>query len=100
YPQAVRSSVAAGVVGSVERDPKDRDLRAAGFWYATAGLGLVALGAALSRAERDTGTPPRTAVWAPALLAGWGLVFLPVSGFWTLLAPAALATWRRARAQA
>jgi hypothetical protein len=97
FPRAVQGIVDAGIVGAVERDPEERDARSAGFWYATAGLGMVALGAALARSERSAGVPPPVAVWAPALLAGWGVTFLPVSGFWTLLAPAALAAWRRAR---
>lgn len=95
YPQAVRGILDAGVVGSVESDPSARDVRAAGFWYATAGLGMVALGAALSRAERVAGVPTRTAVWAPAPLAAWGVTFMPASGFWALLVPAAVAAKRR-----
>lgn len=94
YPDSVTSILRGGVIGAVEADPELLPLRGLGFWYATAGLGMVALGAAVADLERGDRLHPRHA----AFLGGiglWGVLLVPKSGFWLFLPLAALAAGRR-----
>lgn len=94
YPDSVASIRRGGVVAAVEADPELLPLRGLGFWYATAGLGIVALGVAVADLERADRLRPRHA----ALLAAiglWGVVLVPKSGFWLFPPLAALAAGRR-----
>lgn len=63
YGDAVRSVLEAGVVGSIEADPEQSRLRGLGFWYATAGVGMLALGAVVTSVEGQTRTPPASLPW-------------------------------------
>ena len=96
-PDSVRSIVEVGVLGSVEADPSLAQLRGIGFWYVTAGLGLVVVGRAVDELEgSDQGLPGAV----PALLAGvgvWGAALMPKSPFWVVLALAVLGWTRRRR---
>ena len=101
YPESVRSIIQGGVIGAVEADPALTALRGVGFWYATAGLGVIALGLAVCHVERAGRLRSDTA----AVLAGigaWGVSLVPKSGFWLFFPVAALAAVRaragRARA--
>ncbi|CAN5680558.1 hypothetical protein BH24ACT15_BH24ACT15_17560 [soil metagenome] len=59
YPEAWRSVIEAGVLGSIEADEATKDLRSAGFWYATAGLSQVMFGSLVVATERRVGVVPR-----------------------------------------
>lgn len=93
----MRSILAGGVLGAVDADPSQAALRGLAFWYSTAGIGLLALGWAITQIERR-GPVPRS---LPLVLAGvgaWGLLFVPTSPFWVFPALAVLAQVRRRRA--
>jgi hypothetical protein len=94
---SVRSIVEGGVLRSVEADPALAQLRGIGFWYVTAGLGLVVVGRAVDELEgSDRGLPGAV----PALLGGvgvWGAALMPKSPFWVVLALAVLGWTRRRR---
>jgi hypothetical protein len=42
FRRSVRSILDGGVIGSIEADPDQAELRGLAFWYATAGLMLMA----------------------------------------------------------
>lgn len=93
YPESVRSIVQGGVIGAVEADPEQAAVRGVGFWYATAGLGVIALGLTVGQIERAGRLRGATA----AVLAGiatWGVSLMPKSGFWLFFPVAALAAVR------
>lgn len=96
YGDSLRSILDAGVVASVEADPALVMLRAAGFWYLSAGIGMLALGALAWWVERTVGVVPALLGWLLLALTVWGVTLMPVSGFWAFLVPAALA-FRSAR---
>lgn len=91
YGDALRSALDAGVVASIEADPALVDLRTAGFWYVSAGLGILALGVVVAWAERRLGTVPAVLGWIMLGLAVWGVLLMPVSGFWAFSLVAGLA---------
>jgi hypothetical protein len=95
FPRSVRSLVDGGVLGAVDADAAVSDLRALGFWYATSGVALVALGAVIAEHERRESAPPALAPWALAGLGTWGVLLLPKSPFWVLIGPAGLSVARR-----
>jgi len=97
YANSVDSIMRAGVLASIDADPARKDLRSAGFWFATAGIGLFLVAILLARAERLEGRPPAQAVVGLVVLAAWGLAFMPVSGFLAILAAAAVAAYRHRR---
>jgi hypothetical protein len=93
YPESVRSIVQGRVLGAVEADPELAAVRGVGFWYATAGLGVIALGHAVGQVERAG----RLRIDTAAVLAGigaWGVSLMPKSGFWLFFPVAALAAVR------
>lgn len=90
YPDSLRSTLAAGVVGAVERDPALIPLRGVGFWYITTGIGWGLLGGVVRWYELRVGAPPKKLGWALAVTAAWGVALMPKSGFWALFVPAAL----------
>lgn len=63
----------------------------AGFWYVSAGLGILALGVVVTCAERRLGTVPAVLGWIMLGLAVWGVLLMPVSGFWAFFLVAGLA---------
>lgn len=96
YGDAVRSVLDAGVFAAIDADPALTDLRGAGFWYASAGIILIALGVVVGWAERRLGTVPAALGWLLLGFGVWGVVLMPVSPFWVFLILAAL-TFRSSR---
>lgn len=98
YRESLDSIREGGVLASISADPDLEDLRSAGFWYATSGIGMVLLGQCVAHVERHEGAPPALAWWGVGGLAAWGTVFMPVSGFLSLVPVAGYAAFRRRRA--
>jgi hypothetical protein len=97
HREAVRGVLSDGVLNGVEADPGQVDVRALGFWFATTGIGLSALGWAVTVVERRPEPLPRA---LPAVLLGlgvWGVVLLPRSPFWVLPTLGLVAELRRRR---
>jgi hypothetical protein len=97
YADSVDSILGAGVLAPIDADPARKDLRGAGFWFATAGTGLSLVAILLARAELLEGGPPAQAVVGLVVLAASGLAFMPVSGFLAILATAAVAAYHHRR---
>lgn len=95
YPESLRSTWEAGVVGAVERDPVLVDRRGIGFWYLTTGGALALLGGAVHHLEQRPEGLPRSVGWGLLAFAGWGAALMPRSGFWALAGPGVLALRRR-----
>jgi H+/gluconate symporter-like permease len=100
FPEATRSIVGGGIVGTVSAEPRTAPVRTAGFWYAATGVATAAFGWMTSQVERRGDPLPRA---LPAVLAAAGAVGAtldPTSGFWVFLplAGIARAAVRRARA--
>ena len=93
---SVRSIIEGGVVAAVERDPATAVLRGLGFWYVTAGLAVIMLGALVIWIERTTGSVPTLLPWMLVGLTVWGVLLMPLSPFWAFLVIALLA-FRKAR---
>jgi hypothetical protein len=93
---ALRGIVEGGVIAAVESDPAQIALRSAGFWYLTAGFAVMILGALLWWTQRRIGTLPGGVGWLVLGIAVWGVLLMPVSGFYLFLLPAGLA-WHAAR---
>ena len=72
--------------------------RTAAFWFATAGVGLVATGAVVTSLEHRVTPLPRSLPWVLLGVGAWGVVLMPASPFWVLGALAGLAEVRRRRA--
>ena len=98
YRESLDSIREGGVLASISADRELADLRSAGFWYATSGIGMMLLGQCVAHVERHEGTPPALAWWGVGGLAAWGTFFMPVSGFLTLIPVAGYAAFRRRRA--
>lgn len=95
YGASVRSVVDGGVVASVEAEPALAERRGVGFWYATAGLAMIAYGVAIAERERQAAPLP---VSLPVVMTGigaWGVLLMPKSPFWVFGPLAALAAIRR-----
>ncbi|MFQ6327164.1 DUF6463 family protein [Nocardia sp. CWNU-33] len=69
------------------------------FWFTAFGVAAVCFGIAVIDAERTRGYVPAPILAATAVLTAFGLVFEPVSGFLTVLAPLAVGVrgWTRHR---
>lgn len=93
---SLQSILDGGVAGSIEADPELVTLRGYGFWYLTAGLAVIVLGAHVLQVERATGAVPRLLGWLLVGLTVWGVVLAPLSPFWAFLLIAGLA-FRSAR---
>ncbi|GAA4428356.1 hypothetical protein GCM10023169_29380 [Georgenia halophila] len=91
YPEGVASVLDSRVIASIEAEPDVLALRSAVFWYVTAGLLIIVIGALVIWVERFTGHVPRFVAWALLVVTAWGVLLMPVSGFWALLAPVAIA---------
>ncbi len=94
---ALRGIIEGGVVAAVESDPAQIAIRSAGFWYLTAGFAVMILGALLWWVQRRIGRLPAAVGWVLLGLTVWGVLLMPVSGFYLFLLPAVLA-WRAAHA--
>jgi hypothetical protein len=97
YGDSLRSIVDAGVVASIDKDPALNNLRSAGFWYLTTGSGLMLISALITWAEHRDGRVPFFVAWMLLGMAAWGLVFMPLSGFWAILVASGLAFWSARR---
>ena len=95
YPGAVRGVVDAGVLNAIESDPERRAERALGFWFATTGVGLLALGWAVADIERRTQPLPRALPLVLLGIGAWGVILLPASPFWVFPVLAGVAEIRR-----
>ena len=93
YGDSVRSIVDAGVLGAVDSDPELATLRGAAFWYITVGLFLGLIGWVVMVAERRGQGAPRGFAVVMAVTGLWGVLLVPVSGFW-LFFPIAWLAWR------
>lgn len=98
FPDATFSLVRGGIVDAVRSDPALATLRALPFWFATTGIGLVGLGAVVTSVERRDARLPVSLPWVLAGIGGWGIVFLPRSPFWALVALGVVAGLRRRKA--
>lgn len=97
HGDSFRSVLEAGVIGSIEADPDQSRLRGLGFWYATAGIGTIALGTVVTSVERQSRTPPAGLPWVLAGIGAWGVLLMPVSPFWVFPGLAGLTVARRRR---
>jgi hypothetical protein len=95
YGAAVRSVVDGGVVASIEAEPALAERRGVGFWYATAGLAMIAYGIAITERERQSAPLPVSLPVALTGMGAWGVVLMPKSPFWVFGPLAALAAVRR-----
>jgi hypothetical protein len=95
FPRSVHSLLDGGVLGAVDADPTVSDLRALGFWYATSGVALLALGALIAEQERGKSPPSALVPGVLAALGTWGVLLLPKSPFWALIGLAGLSVARR-----
>jgi uncharacterized protein DUF6463 len=96
FPESVRSVIDGRIFGTVSAEPSAMPVRAAGFWYAIAGVAIAAFGWMTGHVERNGGTLPAA---LPAVLAGvgaTGVALDPQSGFW-LFFPLAWIARRRTR---
>lgn len=98
YGDAWRSIGRGGIVGAVDADPGQSDVRGVGFWYATAGIALLALGCLVTWIQQEIGVLPRLVAWLLLVVGLWGVVLLPLSPFWVFLIIAVVA-WRAAGRQ-
>lgn len=78
-----------GVVNAVE--PAGAAPLDAGFWYLSAGLGMLMYGGLVWWYERNVGPAPAIVGWSLVALTAWGVVLVPASGFWAFLVPAIIA---------
>jgi hypothetical protein len=95
YGAAVRSVVDGGIVASIEAEPALAERRGVGFWYATAGLAMIAYGVAIAERERQAAPLPVSLPVALTGMGAWGVVLMPKSPFWVFGPLAALAAVRR-----
>ena len=93
YRSTFRAMAADGLVDSVRR-PAGSAVgsleRERAFWFEMTGVALVLLGGLATGVERDGHDLPRGAGWGVGATALAGGALVPKSGFWALLAPAAL----------
>jgi hypothetical protein len=98
FPESVRSVIDGRVLGTVSAEDNAMPVRAAGFWYAMAGVAVTAFGWLTGHVERSGGTLPAA---LPAALAGFGATGValdPKSGFWVFFPLAWIARKRTPRA--
>lgn len=95
YGDGTRSIIDAGVLASVEADPAVEDLRAAVFWYVTAGLAMLLLSFLVATLERSPNGVPASVGVSLLVIAAWGVLLMPASGFWAFAVPAAIILHRR-----
>ncbi len=83
--------IQAGLVGTWE----ETAARAILFWFLTAGSALIAMGLLTAHIERTSGPLPWAFIIALAVIATTGVITMPASGFWLLLATTTIAAFRR-----
>lgn len=94
YGPALDSIVAGGIVNTLDTDPQASDLRAAGFWFVSAGLIVILLGLVVAWVERCCDVVPGFLGPGLIIITAFGVVIAPTSGFWLFLVPATLALWK------
>ncbi|MFI5498623.1 DUF6463 family protein [Nocardia asteroides] len=89
------------VLGIVLLLRNDQDVEIS-FWFTAGGVIALALAVAVMELERALGYVPISVSVALGIVMVVGLIYIPVSGFGTLLVPLALGIvgWRRHRAAA
>ena len=97
YPDAVRGVLRAGVLDAVTAGPAEVEGRLLAFWFATAGLAMAGSGVVVTALERRPQPLPRALPGVVAAVGLWGVVLLPRSPFWVLLALGVVAEVRRRR---
>lgn len=89
YRDDLAAMIDRGVLNAVE--PAGAAPLDAGFWYVSAGFGMLSYGGLVWWYERHVGPAPAIAGWLLVPTAMWGVVLMPASGFWALFVPAVLA---------
>lgn len=74
--------------------------RETAFWYVVSGLLFGLVGFLAAWAEARTGTLPRFLGWSLLGLGVAGVVLMPISPFWVVIAIGALLLWAPARGRA
>lgn len=97
FPESMRSILDGGVVNAVEADATLAQLRGLGFWYVTAGLGLLVTGAVVDDLERRAVPLPRAVPLGLGGIGVWGVVLMPTSPFWAIIGLGLLAARQRRR---
>ena len=97
FPESMRSILDGGVVNAVEADATLAQLRGLGFWYVTTGLGLLVTGAVVDDLERRDVPLPRAVALGLGGIGVWGVVLMPKSPFWVIIALGLLAARARRR---
>lgn len=82
-----------GVVGTIADQPD----RGAMFWFFYTGFALALIGMWMDEREAEARTFPGYLVTSLAVLTGAGVLIMPASGFWLLIAPAIGAVVRNRR---
>lgn len=82
-----------GLIGAWDTDPR----RGQVYWFLVTGFGLMLAGGAVAALERHDPRLPWGWITALAALTVAGVITMPASGFWTLLAPLGIAVVRRLR---
>jgi hypothetical protein len=95
FPESMRSILDGGVVNAVEADATLAQLRGLGFWYVTAGLGLLVTGAVVDDLERRDVPLPRAVALGLGGIGVWGVVLMPTSPFWAIIGLGLLAARAR-----
>jgi Family of unknown function (DUF6463) len=96
---SVRSVVDGGVVATIDAEPALAERRGVGFWYATAGLAMIAYGVAIAERERQDAPLPASLPLSMAAIGTWGVALMPKSPFWVFGPLAGLAAIRRSTAR-
>jgi hypothetical protein len=96
YREGTDGIVRAGVIDAVPSGAAASPEPAAAFWYLTAGIGVVLLGVLCWWAERRIGGLPAVVGWLLTAFTVWGVVLMPMSGFW-LFGIVAILAFRTAR---
>ena len=91
----IKAGVAEGLVG-VWAAPAERS---ATYWFLVTGASLMVLSTAVAELERRDPALPLPVTGGLAALTAAGVATMPVSGFWTLTVPLAIAVVRRRRAR-
>ncbi len=78
-----------GFFNAVELDPTQFE-RETAFWHVTFGTTVLILGGLVHWAQARTGTLPAFLGWSLLALGLFGVILMPISGFWAVLPQAVL----------
>lgn len=100
HSRPLADMVGAGVVDTLQPDLSTMLLdREAAYWFEMAGALMLLLGALMTWVERRMALPASFA-WGLLAVAAVGILVSPVTGLWTVLAPAAVILSRARRTRA